>query len=176
LVDPAIEVELRYATTNNFTGAVLPGYGAQKAMLRREAAQALARVDARLRTGGLGLHIWDAYRPVRATLAMVAWAERVGRTDLLDQEYIARRSRHNLGVAVDLTLVDRVTGTVLDMGTPFDTFTEAAHTANAEGRVLRYRQILVRAMESEGFQNYENEWWHFSYAVPGARPFDLPIR
>ena len=175
-VDPAIEVELRYATTNNFTGAVLPGYGAQKAMLRREAAQALARVDARLRTGGLGLHIWDAYRPVRATLAMVAWAERVGRTDLLDQEYIARRSRHNLGVAVDLTLVDRVTGTVLDMGTPFDTFTEAAHTVNAEGRVLRYRQILVRAMESEGFQNYENEWWHFSYAVAGARPFDLPIR
>jgi D-alanyl-D-alanine dipeptidase len=175
-VDPTIEVELRYATTNNFTGAVLPGYGAQKAMLRPEAAQALARVDARLRTGGLGLHIWDAYRPVRATLAMVAWAERVGRTDLLDQEYIARRSRHNLGVAVDLTLVDRVTGTVLDMGTPFDTFTEAAHTANAEGRVLRYRQILVRAMESEGFQNYENEWWHFSYAVPGARPFDLPIR
>lgn len=175
-VDPAIEVELRYATTDNFTGAVLPGYGAQRALLRREAAQALARVDARLRTGGLGLLIWDAYRPVRATLAMVAWAERVGRTDLLDQEYIARRSRHNLGVAVDLTLVDRVTGTVLDMGTPFDTFTEAAHTANAAGRVLRYRQILVRAMESEGFQNYENEWWHFSYAVPGARPFDLPIR
>jgi D-alanyl-D-alanine dipeptidase len=175
-IDPAIEVELRYATTKNFTGAVLPGYGAQRALLRREAAQALARVDARLRTGGLGLHIWDAYRPVRATLAMVAWAERVGRTDLLDQEYIARRSRHNLGVAVDLTLVDRVTGTVLDMGTPFDTFTEAAHTANAEGRVLRYRRILVRAMESEGFQNYENEWWHFSYAVPGARPFDLPIR
>jgi D-alanyl-D-alanine dipeptidase len=107
---------------------------------------------------------------------MVAWAERVGRTDLLDQEYIARRSRHNLGVAVDLTLVDLVTGTELDMGTPFDTFTEAAHTANAEGRVLRYRQILVKAMESEGFQNYENEWWHFSYQVPGARAFDLPIR
>jgi D-alanyl-D-alanine dipeptidase len=175
-LDPAIEVELRYATTNNFTGAVLPGYDAQRAMLRREAAQALARVEARLRTGGLGLRVWDAYRPVRATQAMVAWAERVGRTDLLDQEYIARRSRHNLGVAVDLTLVDLVSGTVLDMGTPFDTFTEAAHTANAEGRVLRYRQILVQAMESEGFQNYENEWWHFSYAVAGARPFDLPIR
>jgi D-alanyl-D-alanine dipeptidase len=175
-LDPAIEVELRYATTNNFTGAVLPGYDAQRAMLRREAAQALARVEARLRTGGLGLRVWDAYRPVRATQAMVAWAERVGRTDLLDQEYIARRSRHNLGVAVDLTLVDLVSGTVLDLGTPFDTFTEAAHTANAEGRVLRYRQILVQAMESEGFQNYENEWWHFSYAVAGARPFDLPIR
>lgn len=175
-LDPAIMVELRYATTNNFTGAVLPGYGAQRALLRREAAQALTRVEARLRTGGLGLRIWDAYRPVRATAAMVAWAERVGRTDLLDQEYIARRSRHNLGVAVDLTLVDLVTGTELDLGTPFDTFTEAAHTANAAGRVLRYRQILVKAMEAEGFQNYDNEWWHFSYALPGARPFDLPIQ
>jgi len=174
-VDPSISVRLRYATTDNFTGAVLPGYGAERALLRREAAQALARVQARLRSGGLGLRIWDGYRPLRATQAMVAWAERVGRTDLLDQEYIARRSRHNLGVAVDLTLVDLVTGTELDMGTPFDTFTEAAHTANAEGRVQRYRQILVKAMESEGFQNYENEWWHFSYQVPGARPFDLPI-
>jgi zinc D-Ala-D-Ala dipeptidase len=175
-LDPTILVDLRYATANNFTGAVLPGYGARKALLRREAARALARVAARLRTGGLGLRIWDAYRPVRATAAMVAWAERTGRTDLLDQEYIARRSRHNLGVAVDLTLVDLVTGTELDMGTPFDTFSEAAHTANAEGRVLRYRQILVRAMEEEGFRNYENEWWHFSYPVAGARPFDLPIR
>lgn len=175
-LDPTILVDLRYATGNNFTGAVLPGYGARKALLRREAAQALARVQARLRTGGLGLRIWDAYRPVRATRAMVVWAERTGRTDLLDQEYIARRSRHNLGVAVDLTLVDLVTGTELDMGTPFDTFSEAAHTANAQGRVLRYRQILVRAMEEEGFRNYENEWWHFSYPVAGARPFDLPIR
>jgi zinc D-Ala-D-Ala dipeptidase len=175
-LDPSISVRLRYATTDNFTGAVLPGYGAERALLRREAAQALARVQARLRSGGIGLRIWDGYRPVRATQAMVAWAERVGRTDLLDQEYIARRSRHNLGVAVDLTLVDLVTGAELDMGTPFDTFTEAAHTANAEGRVLRYRQILVKAMESEGFRNYENEWWHFSYPVAGARPFDLPIR
>ena len=174
--DPSIVVELRYATTNNFTGAVLPGYGAERALLRRDPARALARVQARLRTGGLGLRIWDAYRPVRATQAMVAWAERVGRTDLLDQEYIARRSRHNLGVAVDLTLVDLVTGTPLDMGTAFDTFTEAAHTQNAEGRVLGSRQLLVKAMEAEGFQNYENEWWHFSYPLPGARPFDLPIR
>jgi D-alanyl-D-alanine dipeptidase len=175
-LDPTILVDLRYASTNNFTGAVLPGYGAPRALLRREAARALARVAARLRTGGLGLRIWDAYRPLRATRAMVVWAERTGRTDLLDQEYIARRSRHNLGVAVDLTLVDLVTRTELDMGTPFDTFSAAAHTANAEGRILRYRQILVRAMEEEGFQNYENEWWHFSYPVAEARPFDLPIR
>jgi len=175
-LEPAILVDLRYATPHNFTGAVLPGYDGPKVLLRREAAQALARVEARLRPDGLGLRVWDAYRPVRATRAMVTWAERTGRTDLLDQEYIARRSRHNLGVAVDLTLVDLATGKELDLGTPFDTFSEAAHTANAQGRVLRDRQILVRAMESEGFQNYEKEWWHFSYPVQGAEPFDLPIR
>jgi zinc D-Ala-D-Ala dipeptidase len=78
-------------------------------------------------------------------------------------------------VAVDLTLVDPASGTQLDMGTPFDTFSEAAHTANAVGRPLRYRQILVRVMESEGFTNYEKEWWHFSYPVPNALPFDKVI-
>jgi D-alanyl-D-alanine dipeptidase len=175
-VDSTIQVEARYATANNFTGAPLPGYEAPRAVLRREVAAALARVQRRLATGDLGLRVFDGYRPVRATEAMVAWAERVGRTALLDSGYIARRSRHNLGVAVDLTLVDLVTGTEVPMGTPFDAFTEAAHTANAEGRVLRYRQILVRAMESEGFTNYDREWWHFSYVVEGAVPFDRVIR
>ena len=171
-VDSTILVDARYAGANNFTGARLPGYDAPRALLRREVAAALARVQARLRTGGLGLLVFDGYRPVRATLAMVDWAERTGRADLLDDGYIARKSRHNQGVAVDLTLVDPASGTQLDMGTPFDTFSEAAHTANAAGRVLRYRQILVRAMQAEGFANYEKEWWHFSYSVPGAVPFD----
>jgi D-alanyl-D-alanine dipeptidase len=175
-LDSTILVDVRYAGTDNFTGAPLPGYEAPRALLHREAALALARVQARLRTGGLGLLVFDGYRPVRATLAMVAWTERTGRRDLLDDGYIARRSRHNQGVAVDLTLVDPASGTQLDMGTPFDSFSEAAHTANARGRVLRYRQILVRAMESEGFSNYEKEWWHFSYQVPGALPFDRVIR
>jgi zinc D-Ala-D-Ala dipeptidase len=175
-LDSTIQVDARYAGSNNFTGAPLPGYEAPRALLRREAARALVRVQARLRTGDLGLLIFDGYRPVRATLAMVKWAEQTGRRDLLDQGYIARRSRHNLGLAVDLTLIDPQSGTVLDMGTPFDTFSDSAHTANATGRVLRYRQILVRAMESEGFKNYEKEWWHFSYDVPNARPFDEVIR
>ena len=175
-VDSTLQVDARYATANNFTGAPLPGYGAQRVLLRREVAAALARVQARLRTGDLGLRVFDGYRPVRATLAMVDWAERTGRRALLDSGYIARRSRHNQGVAVDLTLVDLVTGTEVPMGTPFDTFTEAAHTANAEGRVRRYREILVRAMEAEGFANYAQEWWHFSYQVAGALPFDKVIR
>lgn len=174
--DSAIQVDPRYATADNFTGAPLPGYEAPRVLLRREAASALGRVQRRLRTGDLGLRVFDGYRPVRATLAMVDWAERTGRRALLDSGYIARRSRHNMGVAVDLTLVDRATGTPVPMGTPFDTFTGAAHTANATGRVLRYRRILVRVMEEEGFSNYPLEWWHFSYPVEGAVPFDRAIR
>jgi D-alanyl-D-alanine dipeptidase len=175
-VDSTFRTEVRYATDNNFTGQPLPGYEAPRVLLRREVAQALSRVQSRLRSGGFALLIFDGYRPVRATIAMVDWAKRTGRSDLVRNGYIASRSRHNLGVAVDLTLVDLVTGKQLDMGTPYDTFSEAAHTANAGGRVLKHRQILVRAMASEGFTNYDKEWWHFSYSVSGARPFDEIIR
>jgi D-alanyl-D-alanine dipeptidase len=175
-VDSTIRVAARYATSNNFTGKPLPGYEAPRALLRREAAAALGRVQARLRPDRLGLLVFDGYRPVRATLAMVEWAEQTGQRDLLAQGYIARRSRHNLGLAVDLTLVDLTTGAELDMGTPFDTFGAAAHTANAEGQVLRNRERLVQAMESAGFANNDQEWWHFSYPVMGALPFDKVIR
>lgn len=175
-VDSTIRVEARYAGSHNFTGAPLPGYEANRAFLRREAAVALGRVQARLRTGGLGLKVFDGYRPVRATLAMVAWAERTGQTHLLNDGYIARRSRHNQGVAVDLTLVELESGFELDLGTPFDTFSAAAHTANATGRAARYRQLLVKVMEEEGFKNYDQEWWHFTYEVPNPVPFDRVIR
>jgi D-alanyl-D-alanine dipeptidase len=174
-VDSTIQVDVRYAGPRNFTGAPLPGYDGSRILLRREVALALGRVQRRLVSGGLGLRVFDGYRPVRATLAMVAWAERTGRVALLDSGYIARRSRHNMGVAVDLTLVDLETGTEVPMGTPFDTFSEAAHTANAEGRVRRYRQLLVSVMAAEGFENYDQEWWHFSYPVEGAVPFDRVV-
>ncbi len=176
-LDPAIAVEARYATANNFTGAPLPGYEANRVLLRREAAAALARVERRLAARGLGLKVFDGYRPVRATRAMVDWARRTGRAHLVEEGYIAARSRHNLGLAVDLTLVDRLTGAAPDMGTPYDDFSEAAHTANASGEVARRRQLLVDAMSAEGFVNYEKEWWHFSYQVAGEAPaFDLVVR
>jgi D-alanyl-D-alanine dipeptidase len=107
---------------------------------------------------------------------MVDWTRRVGREDLLRDGYIASRSRHNLGLAVDLTLVSAATGRELAMGTAFDTFSSAAHTANAAGEVAANRRRLVRLMEAEGFTNYAQEWWHFSYDVPDPRRFDLPIR
>ena len=175
-LDSTIVVDMRYATPNNFTGAPLPGYGANRAFLRREAAAALARVQRRLAPGGLTLRIYDAYRPVRATLAMVDWTRRTGREDLLRDGYIASRSRHNLGLAVDLTLVALADGRELEMGTPFDTFSPAAHTANASGAVAANRRRLVEAMAREGFVSYDQEWWHFSYPVPDPLRFDVVIR
>ena len=174
--DTTIVVEMRYATPNNFTGAALPGYLANRAYLRKEAAAALARVQRALRGQGLGIKIFDAYRPVRATLAMVDWTERVHRPDLLKDGYIASRSRHNLGLAVDLTLIDNASGRELEMGTPFDTFSAVAHTANASGEAAANRQKLKAAMEREGFVNYDQEWWHFSFTVPDPLRFDRAIR
>ena len=175
-LDSSIVVDLRYATANNFTGAPLPGYLANRAFLRREAAAALARVQRDLRPQRLGLKVFDAYRPVRATLAMVDWTQRVNRPDLLSDGYIASRSRHNLGLAIDLTLIDLATGKELEMGTPFDTFSAAAHTANAAGEAAVNRQRLKTAMEKEGFVNYDQEWWHFSFDVPNPLRFDRVIR
>ena len=175
-LDPTIVVDLRYATANNFTGAPLPGYQANRAYLRREAAAALSSVQRDLRPRGLALKIFDAYRPVRATLAMVDWTERVHRPDLLKDGYIASRSRHNLGLAVDLTLIDLASGREVEMGTPFDTFSAAAHTANASGAAAINRQKLKAAMEGERFVNYDQEWWHYTLNVPNPLRFDRPIR
>jgi len=174
-LDSTIRVDARYAGSDNFTGAPLPGYDANRALLRREAAAALARVQQRLAAEGLGLKIWDGYRPVRATQAMVAWTQRTGQTWLLDSGYIARRSRHNQGVAVDLTLIHLPSGAEVDMGTPFDTFGDAAHTASATGAVKQSRDRFVEVMASEGFTNYSMEWWHFTYVVEEPVPFDLVI-
>ncbi len=172
---PGARFELRYATKDNFTGAVLPGYGAAVPLLRREAALSLARVEKALEAWGYGLKVWDGYRPVRATLGMVAWCGKNNRVDLLDNGYIARRSRHNQGVAIDLTVVDFKSGKELDMGTPFDNFTDRAHTANATGKVAANRKILGDAMAKAGFVNYVDEWWHFSFEVADPMPFDLAL-
>jgi D-alanyl-D-alanine dipeptidase len=172
---PGIRVALRYATSNNFTGAPIPGYEGNHAYLRREAAAALARVTHRAAAEGLALYVFDAYRPVRATLAMVDWTERTGRQNLIRDGYIASRSRHNLGLAIDLTLADAASGELLDMGTPFDTFSPAAHTANASGVALTNRRRLQRLMEAEGFVNYDQEWWHYTYDVPNPVRFDRVI-
>jgi D-alanyl-D-alanine dipeptidase len=175
-IDPRITVELRYATSDNFTGAPLPGYErADRGLLRPAAAAALRRVEDAIAPRDLSLLVFDAYRPVRATLAMVAWAHRAHRDDLIGP-YIAAHSEHNLGTAVDLTLATKGTTKAVDMGAPFDTFGPAAHYADATGEALANRKTLRDAMVAAGFVPYDGEWWHFSYPVPGATALDYPIR
>lgn len=173
-LDPAPRVEIRYATANNFTGAPLAGYEEARALLRPGAAAALERVARRLREEDLGLKVWDAYRPRRASQDMVAWAERTGNRWVIEEGYVAPESGHNRGATIDLTLVALDSGRELDMGTAYDEFTEAAHTANATGTVLDNRMRLVRAMQSEGWENYPLEWWHFSLPADYP-PLDVPL-
>lgn len=169
-----IGLDLRYATSHNFTGRRLPGYCEPRAWLRPVAARALRRADRRLRHSGLALQVLDAYRPARATRAMVRWARRTGNDHLLDG-WIARRSNHNRGAAVDVTLVRRRDGRALDMGTRYDAFTPRSHTRAVRGRALRNRMRLVRALEAEGFRNYAREWWHFDHPRAGGPRLDVSI-
>lgn len=168
-----IRCAIAYHAADNFTGAPLPGYGAPAAWMLKEPAAALRRAADALAPRGLGLLVYDAYRPVRGTLAMVAWAERSGNGALL-HGYIARRSGHNHGHTVDLTLVDLASGQVLDMGCPFDTLDARARTRNAVGEVLARRLLLVDVLRAQGFRNYSEEWWHFGYTLDGTVPRDVP--
>ncbi len=175
-ISPSPLVDLRYATSNNFTGAPLPGYQANRAFLRREAATAFAHASESLARRGYRIKVWDGYRPTRATDAMVAWTVRTGRTDLLRDGYIAERSRHNLGLAVDCTLVNAKDSGEVEMGTAFDTFSHAAHTMSATGTALTNRMVLRNAMAAAGFTPYDAEWWHFAVPLGGALRFNRSIK
>ncbi len=143
---------------NNLTGRPLPGYCENRALLRERPARDLGRVQRHLRRRGLGLLVLDAYRPARASRALVRWAQRSGRAELVGT-YIARRSRHNTGTAVDLTLVRTSDGRRLEMGSGYDDLSPRAHTVNARGRALpqppdpqagdgalRVRRLLARVV------------------------------
>ena len=134
----------------------------------------MGRVQRRLGRRGLGLVILDAYRPARASRALVRWAQSTGRGDLVGT-YIAQRRRHNTGSAVDLTLARAADGKRLEMGSRYDELGPRAHTRNASGRTLRNRLTLERAMERFGFNGYWREWWHFEHRVTGPRYLDVPI-
>lgn len=170
-----IRLDVRYATAGNFTGRRLPGYCRPIAVMRRTPARALARAHRRLKRQGLGLLVYDAYRPARATRAMVRWARRTDNQWVLTQGYVARRSNHNRGAAIDLTLVRSRDGRPLPMGTSYDAFTTRSHTANASGAALRNRLRLKRAMEAYGFRNYRREWWHYDFPRDSGPPRDIPL-
>jgi D-alanyl-D-alanine dipeptidase len=169
---PDAQFAIAYATAVNFVGAVLPGYGAPGAWLRTPAIEGLQRVARTAERQGLGLIIYDAYRPVRATEAMWSWAINTGNRWLFDDGWVVRRSRHNTGIAVDLSLTDRA-GRPLDMGSPFDAFIEASFTANATGLAAENRQLLRTLMVDAGFSPLDQEWWHFEWPMVDASRCDV---
>jgi zinc D-Ala-D-Ala dipeptidase len=169
---PSIRVNLSYRTKHNETGAPLPGYCENWALMHERAAFNLGQVQRHLRRAGLGLLILDAYRPVRATEALVRWAERTGRGGSVGT-YIARRSRHNTGSAVDITLVRFSDGKRLRMGG--FAFGPSSHTYNSSGRIRRNRLTLKNAMERFGFSAYLNEWWHFEHHIRPNRYLDVTL-
>ena len=170
---PGIALDITYAGPDNITGRRLPGYCEAWALMLDPAARDLGRVQRYLRRRNRGLLVLDAYRPARATRALVRWAERTGRGHLVGT-YIARRSRHNLGSAVDLTLVRASDGKRLRLGR-FDALGPGAHTYDATGAVLRNRLALKAAMERFGFTNYWREWWHYEHRLTGTTYLDLPL-
>lgn len=160
-LDPTLRCDLRYATADNFVGA--PVYPARaRACLQRPAAEALVRVQRALAARGLGLLVFDAYRPWSVT--KVFWEA----TPPALREFVAdpaQGSRHNRGCAVDLTLCDLATGRPLAMPSEFDEFTPRASPEYAGGTSAQRwaRDLLRAAMGREGFAVNPSEWWHFDH-------------
>ena len=166
---PMLTLDIRYATTNNFLGE--PVYPSAKAYLNLAAARALKEVQEDLHHKGLGLKIFDAYRPYQVT---VLFYEKVKDTVYVASPY--RGSRHNRGAAVDLTLIDLSSGEELQMPTPFDDFSKKAHTNYSElpPGVIRNRELLKSVMVKHGFEVYPDEWWHYDYKGWKGHPlYDL---
>jgi beta-N-acetylhexosaminidase/D-alanyl-D-alanine dipeptidase len=173
VIDPSIAIEMRYASENNFTKVVV--YPVARCLLRRDAAERLARVQAALRAAGLGLEVWDCYRPF--SVQKKFWKL------VPDDRYVAqpvedgagrplKGSKHNRGAAVDLTLVDR-DGKPLEMPTDHDDFSERAHRGNrsASPAARANSARLEKAMTAEGFEPLPTEWWHFD--APGWERYPL---
>ncbi|CAN5475606.1 hypothetical protein BH11BAC3_BH11BAC3_31150 [soil metagenome] len=162
-----IAFDLRYATKNNFMGVKLyPSI--TTTYLRNTAAMALDSVQSALQQKGLGIKIFDTYRPYSITEKMWELVK--------DDRYAANPkygSGHNRGIAVDVTIIDLKTKIPLDMGTGFDNFSDTAHHSfkNLSTEILQNRMLLKTVMEKYGFKALETEWWH--YALPNAKDYEL---
>jgi D-alanyl-D-alanine dipeptidase len=160
VVEPTIRLDVRYATTNNFLGSVF--YAQPRAFLQRPAAEALVRVQQKLKPLGYGLLVHDGYRPWYVTRTFWECTPQ-------DKKWLvanpANGSKHNRGAAVDLTLYDLATGAVIDMPSTYDESTPRAYAFYPGGTSLQrwHRALLRRLMEGEGFTVNPDEWWHFDY-------------
>ena len=163
---PGIVLDIRYATTNNFTGERI--YTLSKAYARKPVAQSLEKIQTDLKAQGLGVKIFDAYRPYKAT---VKFYEVYRDTTYVASPY--RGSRHNRGCALDLTLIDLKSGEELKMPTGYDSFSKAAwpSTPVSDPVIKKNRQLLISAMQKHGFRVNSSEWWHFDFI--GWKKYDV---
>ena len=173
---PHIIQEIRYYSTYNFIGERIDGYEEPCALLTAEAARALKSASNGLAVQGYRLKVFDAYRPACAVRHFVLWGiedqdirmKQYFYPDLEKQElfakgYIAKQSSHSRGSAIDVTLLDMSTGKELDMGSPFDLFSEVSHPGyrGVSNEQYANRMTLQKAMVRAGFEPLECEWWHF---------------
>ena len=173
---PSIVQEIRYFSTFNFIGDRIDGYEEPCALLTKDAARALKAVSNEMLVQGYRLKIFDAYRPVNAVKHFILWGiededirmkpyfyPEIDKQDTFALGYIAKQSSHSRGSAIDLTLLDMATGKELDMGSPFDMFSERSHPdyRGITDEQYENRMILQKSMVRNGFVPYECEWWHF---------------
>jgi len=174
---PGIVQEIRYFSTYNFVGDRIDGYEEPVALLTREAARALKLVAGELNARGFRLKIFDAYRPVSAVRHFILWGiedidlrmkpyfyPELEKQELFEKGYISKQSSHSRGSTVDLTLLDMQTGKEVDMGGPFDLFSELSHpdSKNVTDEQYENRMLLQNAMTRNGFVPFDCEWWHFT--------------
>ncbi len=174
---PSVQLDIRYHTTQNFTGSSVDGYDAPKCLLTQEAAVALKQVVEELAPNRLSLKIFDCYRPQRAVDHFVKWAKDLGdlkmkseyypsvdKKSLFRDGYIAAKSSHSRGSTIDLTIVDLNSDQALDMGTDFDFFDPLSHTDNSRiSRAQHDNRVALRSvMQRNGFNGLKEEWWHFT--------------
>lgn len=191
-VVPGIIQEIRYHSTYNFIGDRIDGYEEPVALVTREAARALTDVAREMELVGYRLKVFDAYRPATAVKRFVAWGlddldlrmkpffyPDLKKETLFERGYIATRSSHSRGSTVDLTLLEMATGRELDMGSPFDLFSEKSHPDYRGITDEQYdnRMLLRNAMLRNGFEPIDCEWWHFTLRdepYPDTY-FDFPV-
>lgn len=192
-VVPGLVVDMRYFGAENFIGRRIAGYEAPVCLLTREAGDALGRVQAKLKPFGLGLKVFDCYRPQRAVADFVVWAKdlsdqarksvqypNVDKSRLFELGYIAEKSGHSRGSTVDLTLVDLASGAEIDMGSGYDLFDTLSWPSDPRppAQARANRAALQAAMTGEGFRPLTEEWWHFTLnGEPYPETyFDFPVK
>jgi len=177
---PSIVIEIRYGTNNNFTGRPIPGYESRQAVITIATANALKKVQKELNKLGLGLKIFDAYRPQKAVNYFIKWSDQPSDTimknkyypnlkknTLFDLGYIASKSGHTRGSTIDLTLLyvsGPEKGKEVDMGSVWDLFgARSGYTYEAISNSQKANQRLLRElMIAHEFLPYDKEWWHFN--------------